>query len=322
MSDAAEHIRRWQQAGLLEEGQAERLLAFERERREPLAPAPERPGVLEALLYLGFAVAGAGVFFFVVQQWPDLEAWARVVVVGVPAALALAAGGGMSLSGEPGIRRGGNVAWLLATALTGGTIAVLFNEYGPGDWIGDEHWMLAVTGIATLVLALALWALTPSHAQVVAVGGASFFFGMAMGAWPDEFSNRIAGLTVAAAGVAVLALVEASLFRPRASARIAGSILVGLGTFIAGREAMLAWEFLAFAAGGGLVALGVWRASFTYVAAGIITLLVSLIAFMFEHFEDRIGAPLALMLSGGLLVAAVLALVQFRHIHRGRQAPA
>jgi hypothetical protein len=323
VADPEEHIRRWQRAGLLADAEAERLLAYESGRSERRAgAAEERPGVLEALLYLGFTVAGVGVFFFIAQQWDDLRSWARLMVVGVPALLALAAGGGMSLSSEPGVRRGGNVAWLLAVALGGGTLAVVFNEYGPGEGLGDEHWTLAVTGVVTLALALVLWALTPSHPQVVGVGGASFFFGMTMGAWPDEFSGQVAGLAAAATGVAILALVEAGLFRPRFSSRVAGSMLAGVGTFMAGREAALPWEFLAFAAGAALVALGVWRASFTYVTAGIIVLLLSLITFMFEHFEDRIGAPLALMLSGGLLVAAVLALVQYRQIHRRRQAPA
>jgi hypothetical protein len=225
----------------------------------------------------------------------------------------------MNFSREPGIRRAGHLAWLLATALVAGTLAVAFNEWETDDGIDDERWMLLTTATVTLAVALFLWAFAPSTPQVVGVGGAVFFFGEAAGAWPDDYTQRLAGCTIALGGVALLALTGTGLFRPRAPSRAVAGLLTGAGAFHAGVDSAMGWEVLAFVAGCGLIALGVWRHSFTYVAIGVGTLLVALITFMFEHFEDRIGAPVALMLSGGLLVAAVLALVQVRGMVRARR---
>jgi len=51
----------------------------------------------------------------------------------------------------------------------------------------------------------------------------------------------------------------------------------------------------------------------------VVASFVGLVTFIFEHFEDRIGAPVALMISGGALIAGVLLLARFRsaeHIRR------
>lgn len=321
MSDPAEHIREWQRAGLIDDGTAARLLAHSGSRPQPPKPAPgDRPGVIEVLLYLGLVVAAAGVFFLIVQQWDEIASWGRVALVGVPAILMLAAGTGLRFATEPGLRRGGHVAWLLATALVAGTVAVILNEYALDEGRGDERWAILTTATVTVVIALVLWALAPSNPQVLGIGGAAVFFGEALGAWPDDYTQRVAGSTIAIAGLALIVLTELGLFRPRPLARAVAAVLAGGGAFHAGIASPIGWEMLAFAAGAGLVAAGIWRQTFTYVAAGVVTLLVALITFVFEHFEDRVGAPVALILSGAVLVAAVLVLIQVRGMVRARKA--
>lgn len=324
MGDALEHIERWREAGLIDEELAGRLRAFETGGARPAAEvapavaASDRPGVVEALLYLGFVVAGVGVFFLIAQQWDGLRSWSRLMLVGVPAVLALVAGATLRLAVDPGLRRAGHVAWLVAIALVAGTLAVAFNEYGDGG-IDDHRWMLLTTAVVTVVGALSLWAIAPSHPQAVAVGGAAFFFGESLGAWPDDYTQRLAGAAIAVAGLLLTVTTEVGIFQPRHTARAVSALLVCGGAYHAGIDSAVGWEVLAFVAGGGAIALGVWRASFIYVAIGVLTLLVALITFMFEHFEDRIGAPVALMISGGLLVGAVLVLVQVRNISRQRR---
>ncbi|MCA9823576.1 MAG: hypothetical protein KC470_13250, partial [Dehalococcoidia bacterium] len=127
--------------------------------------------------------------------------------------------------------------------------------------------------------------------------------------------------TIATTGAALLVLTELGVFRPVRTARVAAAALCGIGAFHAGVDSSLPWEFIAFVAGGALIGLGIWRASFTYVAVAVATLLVALITFMFEHFGGELGAPIALILSGGLLIGSVLVLVQVRTmIHRHRVA--
>lgn len=317
MAEVEEHLRAWKRAGLIDDATFDRVLAHEaRTPASPGAPALERPGVVEAVLYLGFVVVGAGIFFLVGNNWEELEGWARMLLVGSAAALALASGAGMHLATHPGLRRGGQAAWLLAVALTAATILVAFDVYG-GHRLDDEPWQVVLVATATFGLALVLWALSPSTLQVIAVAGSTIFFAEALAAWPDEYSVQLAGLVITAVGAALLLLTEAAVFRPRYSARAAAAALFGLGGFHTGVNSALPWEFLAFVAGGLLIALGIWRASFTYIAVAVFTLLVALITFMFEHFSGDTGAPIALILSGGLIIASVVILIQVRSmIHR------
>ena len=213
MADAGEHIRRWRDAGLIDEALAERLTAFEADAGAGAAPAPEmagseRPGLVEVLLYLGLAVAGVGVFIFVAMQWDEMRAWVRLTLVAVPATLTLAAGAAMNASGEAGVRRGGHVAWLLAVALVAGTLAVALNEYGPDDQGDAAGTIWVVIGAVALAAAVTLWALSPSNPQVLAVGGAAFFFGETLGAWPGDYSPRIAGVAIMVSGIVMVTLVE------------------------------------------------------------------------------------------------------------------
>ena len=328
MAETDELLRRWREAGLIDGVLAERIAAFEREQTvaapgRSRAAADERPGIIEVLLYLGFTVAGVGVFFFVALQWDEIESWARVALVAVPALLCLAAGAAMNPSNEPGIRRAGHLAWLLAVGLVAGALLVILNEYGPEDDGGQGGSSLFVlVGLVALATALVLWAFSPSNPQVLAVGVSCVLFGEALGAWPGEYNTRIAGVTILMAGAIMVALVETGRFHPRLTAAPIGAALLGGGAYHAGLDSPVAWELLAFVAGAGLIALGVWRGAFTYVTIGALTLVVALITFMFVHFNNEISAPLALMLSGGLIVAAVLVLMQVRNIVRARRAPA
>lgn len=319
--DAREHLERWREAGLIDEATAGRVLEFEAGRRQATAVKDEdRPGVLEALAYLGVAVAAVGAVALAAERWDELRSWARTAAVAVPALLALLAGIAMQQVPEAGIKRGGQVAWLAATALFAAAIAVIFEEYGDGA--GDRD-LLLLNGLAVMLLALVLWASAPSPAQVLGVGGALVFLGMAIGQWPDDFETQLAGMSIFAVAVAVLVAAEAGLFAPLAAARLVFGALAAFGPYFAGLDGSILWaETLVFAVGGALCVLSIVRASFTYMVVGVTAIFTGLVTFVFEHFSEELGAPVALLLSGGLLIAGVLILSQVRGVVRQRRAAA
>lgn len=324
MSDATEHVRRWQAAGLIDETLARRILAFEGERApEASAPATapgafeNRPGALEVLLYLGFAVAGAGAFFLIAVNWVDLESWARVMMIAVPALLALGAGALLRTFEDPGVRRAGQLAWLLSAALVPGTLAVLLNEYG-GEG-GDTRGTVILIALAAFIYALVLWAFEPGHPQVIAIAGSLMFLAQAIGNWPDDFSTALAGSSLLlGAGVGLL-LTEVGLMTPRVSCRALFALETFAGPYQAGIAGPFVFELLTFVAAAGLIALGVARASFVLVVVGTAGVFVALVTFVFEHFSDDLGAPVALILSGALLIAGVLVLAGARRALPGRR---
>jgi hypothetical protein len=321
MSDTEEHLERWLEAGVIHEADAERIRAFERQRPAGPARPSERPGAIEALLYLGVVVVSVGVFALIEQRWPDLDSWARVMAIGVPTLLALALGAGLRASDEPGLNRAAQLAWFVGVGLFAGMVGVILNEYEPaGITIEDDPDGLLTVTAATALLALILWVFSPAHPQVVALGATLFALGQAVGNWPDEFSQVLAGTLIFGFGVAGLALTEAGMFGPRFSGRLIFAVLCVVGPYEAGfTENGMVFELMVFAVGGALIALGVMRASFTLLAVGVIAAFIGLVTFIFEHFEDRLGAPVALMISGGALIAGVLLLARFRSAEQLRR---
>lgn len=312
MADLTELLKRWQSAGVIDETTAQRIGAFE-SANAPVSSPANRPGALEALLYLGLVVLAVGAFSLFAENWNQLESWARVVALAAPALLLLVVGAALSRSADAQLERGGQAAWLLTVALFAGLFAVVVHEYGLGFDDADDPGSLLLIAASTFLLAVALWIFTPSYPQLLAIAGATVFLGQAVGNWPDEFSQEFAGMTIFAVAIAGLALAEAGWLTPVIGSRILFSVLAIMGPFEAGVDrGPVAFELLAGGAAAAVIAYGVVRASFLVVLVGVLGSFFVLINFIFRHFSDRIGGPMAMMLSGGILIAGVLLLEVYR----------
>ncbi|MCK9518292.1 MAG: DUF2157 domain-containing protein [Dehalococcoidia bacterium] len=309
MSAPEEHLRRWQAAGLLDEATAARLREFESARHE--RTADERPGILEAVVYLGVAIAAVGVAILVGSAWGDLQDWARIAVVGVPAVLALLAGQALRSIGRPDMVRGGHVAWLLAEALLSGTAAVAADSAG---WSEDDVALAAAIVAATS--ATALWLLAPSHVQVFGVGAGLFLLSMMLGTIPDEYTPLVAGLVAAAFGAALLALTELNWFRPTWSAQPVAALLLAWGVFFGSFDDPWA-EAVAFIAAAALVVLSIGRGVFVYMVLGLALGFGALVRAIAMHVDDPTAASLALIMVGALLVGSVILLARHKPWREG-----
>lgn len=329
MTEAEEALRRWAEAGLIDEATAERIRQFEAARRQQARGTPgealpgERPGLIEVLLYLGIAVLSVGVFALIAQAWDNLASFPRVLAVGVPAAFALLTGGLLKSLGEAGYRRGAQFSWAAAVGLAAGTVAVVLHEYEPlGISRDDDQAAMLIVGVAATALALLLWALNPMTFQVLALGASLFFLGQAIGNWPDQYSARLAGGALAIFGLAGIALAEVGLMAPRDSSRLTFGLLLAFGSYQPGfSDGGTPWEIPAFVAAAGLLGFGVYRGSFGYVLCGVGLLFVALVRAIFQNFSDQVGAPVALIISGALLIGAVLLLARLApSLRRGSAA--
>lgn len=328
MTEAEDALRRWAEAGLIDAETAERIRQFEAARRREARPGiaippGERPGLVEVLLYLGIAVLSVGVFALFAQGWSGLQSLPRLLAVGIPAAFALLVGALLRTLGEPGYRRGAQFSWAAAVALAAGTVAVLLYEYEPFGISRDDDQaaMLIVAGVA-VALALLLWALNPATFQVIALAGSLFFLGQAIGNWPESFSARLAALSLVAIGTVAILLAELGALSPRPAARAAFAVVLAFGAYQPGfRDGGSPWELLAFVAAAALLGLGVYRASFAFVLTGVALLFIALVRAIFQNFSDQVGAPVALIISGALLIAAVLLLARLvPALRRGQPA--
>jgi predicted membrane protein DUF2157 len=319
VSNVEDHLELWLRAGVVDAANAERIRAFERAEAKPASD--DRPGVLEVLVYLGVIVAAIGAVFLVAQNWDELERWARIGAVAAPALLALLAGWVLIQGDEPELRRAGQAAWLVAVGLTAATVLVIGNEAG-GDDLGDdgERNVLLLAAAISLGLALALWVLAESHPQLLAVAGTIFFLAQALGQWPDDFNATLAGATLFVCGLTGLVAAIAGAAGPGPAARAVFGLLTVAGPYEAGLDGNVQWaELSTFLVAAALLGVSVQRGHFSLTIVGVADVFVALITYVFEHFEDDIGAPVALMVSGGVVVGGVLLLVQLREVVRERR---
>lgn len=315
--DYDEHLKRWRNAGIIDEATASSIRDFEARPESAGESNTGRPSLIEALLYLGLVVVAAGVFALLAQNWDELQSPARIAVLVVPSGLALILGFALSTTKDEPFVRGGQMAWLLAVGLVFGAVLVTFNEYGASD---DERNGLLVGSLLALGLAIGLWALSGSALQVLGVAASMFTFAQALGTWPDDFSAAIAGTTALIAGATGVALVEIGVFRPRPFAALVMAFVAAAGVYEAGIDGTVVWaEILAFVVAAGLIFLGITRALFAYLFLGVVLAFIALVTVMFEHFESDLGAPVALIVSGGALVACVLLLIPLRRMIASRR---
>ncbi|MEP7216261.1 MAG: DUF2157 domain-containing protein [Anaerolineaceae bacterium] len=306
MANVEDYLRRWSDAGLIGDEQAERIREFE--RAIPARQTEDRPGVVEAVLYLGIAIAAAGAFFLGAENWNQLEPWARIASLAVPAVLTLLAGFALRTLNEPGYRRAGSAIWLVAVALSAGAVAVVNSESGV-----DDHYALLIVGVAATLVAAALWAVSPSHFQLLALGGALFVLALGVGNSTDDSSAIVTGMAVFVVGLMGVVLAERQLFEPRFTARAVFGAFAIAGPYIAGADGSVIWaELMVFAVGAALVVLAVRRDTFTYMVIAVTGMFVGLVTFVFEHLSDTIGVAVSLLLSGAAIIAAVLLLAGLR----------
>ncbi len=310
MSDAADHLRRWRAAGLLDEDTADGIAAFERDRPPPAAVS-SAPSVVEGIVYLGLAAIGVGMVVLAAVNWEHLGTAGRIAIAGGSAALTLVLGRILLQSARPQLVRGGAMAWLLTVALVTLAVGITADE---SDW-GGENAFLAV-GATALVSAAALWSLSRREAQLIALTGGLLLFSFSLGARLANENDQPAsgGMVLFAFALFAILLTESAVLRPRYAARVLFSAAAVLGAFLGGAAVDgPAWaELFAIPLGAGLIGLSLRRATLTYMVAGVASVFLGLATVILRHVDDPTVAALAMILIGVVLVSGVLVLARYR----------
>ena len=307
MADLDDYLARWQQAGVIDEEAAERIRRFEAQAEAKARP--ERPGIVEALLYVGLAVIGVGAFVLVALVWEDLAAWARIAVTAAPGVFALALGELLRSAGEPGLRRGGSLAWVLGAGLLTGCAGVIAYEAG---W-DDPNGAIAAAAFA-VALTFALWMVLPWHPQLAALGAALLFLSIAIGVRAAHDGPAVAAGVLAGLAALWIAAAETGWLKPRVTARPLGGFALAAGAYLVGVDPALPLVFdsLTLLAGVALIGLSIYRGSFVYMVFGVGVLFVGFVTFTMQRVPDPVVGALVLMLAGLVLVVVVVALARWR----------
>lgn len=313
-------IEEWVGEGLISPEQAE---ALRRREAEGAAVSPaRRVRADEIFVYLGSLVVFLAMAFAVQLNWRALGSAGRVLSVLVPTVAMLALGWRLRASDNERLRRGAQALWLGACLLSPLSFGVIFYELDLIDWsrLGPSDPLVLVSCLLATGVAGVAFILLPSIAQSIAFhlcGSAALITFLA---WLDHtlppfnhfYENLLVLLIGLVAGGLWLALSEWLRARERKGvvgvSRIFGALAVLGFTFILATDKYAvtwhktAMEAIAFLASIAFIAASVKRQSQAFLYSGAAFLLFLITYVNFEHFADRIGMPIALLISGALLI--------------------
>ena len=314
-ADVPELLRQWTDSGLITHDQAGRILRSEglpeadiptpRAASEPAEPAAEgrRSRLLvEALAYLGGALALAAALILLQVTWSDLPTTARLAVPTVAAAALLLAGSVVP-PGTNEMVRLRSVLWLLATGAWLGALAVL------GDQVleVDGRDTVLIMGLGGSALALPLYLSSRTELQQVSLFVPLVLVAAGLAERATWERATVRGLAVWLVAAAWFALAERGTLRPRSSARYTAAAGLVVGAAMTQSSA-----------GGQAVALGTVAFLFAWgvrhdllgllgvAALGTLQVVPAAVTFFLPD-EGPLAVSLVLLATGLVLVATAVA---------------
>lgn len=313
-------LGRWVADGLIDAEQASRIEAAEAARRAPAAsgqaegvvgpvrgPGPRRGLVVEALGYLGGALAIVAGFIAVSQLWPKIPTSAELTFAAGGAVVLFGAGLAIRAVDDPPLGRLRSVLWLMSTASLVAFTGVLAAQVW--DFRGSST--AVATAAAATAYALALWwrhraplqhlAMFASMAVLVGTG--------IFQAWP--------GLHAWGPGLGILglsALWGIAAHRGYLLPREVGYLAAVIGLLVGAQLTMeiAAGQILALATVAGILTAGVVLRQVVMLVLGAIGVVMTVPETAARYLPENVGAPLAIFITGLMLLAVALRLARTR----------
>lgn len=332
--DLRDQLARWVAEGLINSEQASRIEATEAARAEsaptptsahggrqadggrpaapPLAAAEAGdagsrvPLIVEALGYLGGAMAIIAGFIAVTQLWPDIPAGAEAAFAAVASVLLGIVGAVVRTDGHPALERLESVLWLMSTACLGAFAGVL----GTRIWHFSASSAALSVAAVTTVYAVVLWLQTRALLQHLAMfAGAAMTLGAGIARLDQDMPIWGSGL-----GVWVLSAVwGGAVYRGHIRPRTAGYLAAAVGLLVGAQMMMdiaaghvVALTTVATLLAGGVVLRRVWL-----LAIGAYSVIQVVPQTAERYLPNSLAAPLAIFTAGLVLLGVALLLAQW-----------
>jgi hypothetical protein len=169
-----------------------------------------------------------------------------------------------------------------------------------------------VASVAALVIGFVLYRLSPRSLQQLFLGGAAVATPLSLLAHLDQPPQEYYGLAVWGIGIAWLLLAWGRHLQPVTTAYALGSFAALLGPQVM-RFNDSTWPMLlGLATAGALLTFSVTLRNTILLGFGAAGIFVFVPQIIFEYFGDTIGVPLALFLTGVVLLGASLLVARLR----------
>jgi hypothetical protein len=310
LHEVERRIDAWERAGLVSADQAASLRAFE--SAEAAAPRGGRRALAaEAVGYVGAAFALGALVLLLVDVWGGLTVPARIAVAALGTVLLLGSGIAVRRLAIPAMQRLTSVLWTGAIGALGWTVGLI--GYEVLRLFGDTLALL-VSG-SMLASAVPLYVLRRRVLLQLAVLGTSTAVAtsalLTLSTLPPP--PLWIGVGIVGLGLAWLLLGVGGWLPPAVVAEATGAVLmlVGAQTMSADEPRWLGLA-LGLAIAAALVVVAVRTDTRHPLFIGAFALFVIAPQLVFELFEDTIGAPATLLVTGLLLVLLAVGLARAR----------
>lgn len=300
-----EELSRWVELGLISDDQAVRIRAVE--TGEPVPAAAPEPGpslVGEALGYVGGALVVVASLLLVGRFWEDLGQGARLALVGSAAALLV--GVGFAVPAVPGTAgaRLRSAVWALSTAAWTGFVGLLAFE--TLDWEDERAAFTMLAAGAAQAAVLWSWDRAPVQQVVLFVGlCTSSAWGVLLLTPDDSDWSGLAGVAVVVVSAAWILLGVTARLRPRELTELLGALGAVIGATVC--QASGDWgRVVALLVLAGVIALAVRLNRLLLLAVATLGMFLVVPNVVDTWFPGEVAAPLALLVSGAVLVLLAL----------------
>jgi hypothetical protein len=313
-----DQLSRWVAAGLIGPEQAARIEAAEAARldRAPAAAAApalagRAPLVVEALGYLGGALAIIAGFITVGQLWPDIPTGAQLAFAATAAVLLAVAGAVVRAGGDPAFGRLRSVLWAMSTACLAAFVGVLAAQVL--DIAGVS--IAVLTAAVTTAYAAALWWFAPVPLQqLILFAGAAVTVGTGIARLDSDLITWGPGLGVWTLSGLWAVAVHHGYLRPPTAAYLAAAVGLLIGAQLTMEVA--AGHVLALATVAALLAAGVALRAVWLLGIGALGVLLVVPTAAVRYLPESVGAPLSILAVGLILLGVALWLARWPRSRR------
>jgi len=288
-------LERWTAHDLITPEQAAAISAFESN-----AAAPRSGFLVEALGYVGAALAVGAVLTLAGRVWEDLSAASHLAVLGLVMAVLFLGGWMLRTRDEPPVRRLTDVllsAAALVSAFLASEVATEFARWS------DERAAIS-GGVVGMVVGSLIWYRRRHTLELLVTVGALFVVVINTVSYlaPDS-SPILVGSAIWVVGLAVFVAGHFGLLVPRTAALVLGSAGILIGSQVVAADVAALPALAASLSAGGLVLYAIRRRDTVVLAFGGLGVLILVPQFVFALFGESIGGPAALFVTGVLLIA-------------------
>jgi hypothetical protein len=315
-ADPALHrkLQRWVTEALITPAEAAAIEGFETaQARRVETPSRRIPLVTEALGYLGAVLALVAGIVVASERWEDLDPLVRVTAIGVGAVTLFALGWLLRTNDEPAIGRLASVLWALSSGLVlwlGWTLCSDVLET-------SDRTAGILSGSFTIVASGAYYLVLRRPLQQVALAVAiAFTLGFAV------FEPAPNGVVRWVMGVVWFLLGGANVLRPQRVALAVGGLLALESAMTLGTADVPGVGFpLGLATAAALIAASVAMRETPLLVIGVIGLFVFLTRTVAYYFHGTLGAPIALLAAGAIVLAVAIVLARRGPTRTGPRSP-